>query len=72
MSYHFTHVKRYKRGAAWPDGNSRLCTRCGYEQRQRRRVAIITAFLKYTGSKTKVPVGYCEEHVPGELEGENR
>ena len=70
MSYYYTHVKRYKRGAKWDDGSARLCTRCGYERRSRKRRAAVTAFLQYSGTRFKVPVGYCEEHMPSQLEGE--
>jgi hypothetical protein len=63
MSYRFIDVKRYKRGAKWPDGKPRYCTRCGAENR-RRKQATVTALMQYLGAKTKVPVGYCDEHTP--------
>ena len=66
MSYRYVDVKRYKRGASWPDGQPRLCTRCGVEQVRRKR-AVVVANLKYSGAKTKVPVSYCESHVPDAL-----
>lgn len=61
MSYYFTHVKRYKRGATWPNGDTRTCTRCRIERR-RARQAKVTALLRYRGTKYVVPVGYCDEH----------
>jgi hypothetical protein len=61
LSYYFTHVKRYKRGAKWESGETRTCTRCRIEK-SRARQAKVTAFLKYSGTKFVVPVAYCEEH----------
>lgn len=63
MSYRYINVQRYKRGAKWPDGNPRMCTRCGYERKRRKR-AVVTAVLKYTGSPYRVPVAYCDDHDP--------
>lgn len=62
VSYSFTYVKEYKRGAKWKDGSPRMCTRCGYEGGRRKR-AIFTAIIKYNNSKFTVPVGYCEDHA---------
>lgn len=67
MSYTFQSVKRYKRGARWPDGRTRTCTRCAAEHRPRRRPATVTALLIRAGSRSKVPVGYCSEHIPDQL-----
>lgn len=61
MSYYFTRVKRYKRGAKWEDGKTRTCTRCRRE-RSRARQATVVALMKYSGSKYVVPVAYCDEH----------
>jgi hypothetical protein len=65
MSYRFQNIKRYKRGAYWPDGKPRYCTRCGAEQQTRRNQAYLVAVLQDT--KYKVPVAYCAIHVPEEL-----
>lgn len=67
MSYRFTQVKNYKRGATWPSGQPRMCVRCAYENRPRRRQAVTVALLQYVGSKIKVPVSYCDQHIPDEL-----
>lgn len=61
MSYYFTYVKRYKRGAKWDDGKTRTCTRCRIE-RSRAKQATVTALLNYQGCKYVLPVGYCDEH----------
>jgi hypothetical protein len=66
MSYTFTHVKRYKRGAKWDNGDTRTCTRCRIE-RSRAKQAVVTALMKYAGSQYKVPVAYCEDHTPEDL-----
>lgn len=63
MSFSYVNVKRFKRGASWDNGKPRLCTRCGIEQVRRKR-AVVVANLKYVGAKTKVPVAYCENHIP--------
>ena len=63
MSYTFVNVKQFKRGAKWPDGEPRMCVRCGYEGGRRRR-AVVVADLKYTGSKYRLPVAYCDKHIP--------
>lgn len=67
MSYRYVEVKRFKRGATWPDGQPRICTRCRVEDRARCKRATVTALLQYVGSKYKVPVAYCPEHVPTAL-----
>ena len=63
MSYTFTHIKHYKRGASLPNGEPRMCIRCGYLGGRRRR-AVVIAIMMYTGSDTKMPVAYCEDHIP--------
>ena len=63
MSYTFANLKRYKRGASLPNGEPRMCIRCGYIGGRRKR-AVLIADLKYSGSKYKLPVAYCEEHIP--------
>lgn len=65
-TFKFVNVKRYKRGATWADGSTRLCTRCGTERR-RRIQATTVANLTRTGSRFKVPVAYCDKHLPQEL-----
>lgn len=66
MSFYWTRVQRYKRGAQWDDGSPRMCTRCGIE-RTRRQQAVMTALLRLEGNRFKVPVGYCNDHVPEEV-----
>ena len=67
----FVYVKRFKRGAYWNDGDPRMCVRCAvevsYGRRSQRRQAVVTA-IDVTGD-SKFNVGYCDEHVPEELEG---
>jgi len=68
MSYSYTHVKRFKRGASWPDGETRLCTTCRNYKKwgdvKRVKRATVTAIMKYSGSKYKLPVSYCADHDP--------
>ena len=68
MSYAFVNVKTYKRGASWPDGEARMCTQCHYEGGRRRR-AVLVAEMKYSGDKYKLPVAYCDRHIPGLITG---
>jgi hypothetical protein len=67
----YTYVRRYKRGAYWDDGKTRTCTRCRIEKRHddrgRANQATVVAVLHDGGYK--VPVGYCDHHLPDELEG---
>lgn len=65
----FVQVRRYKTAAQWPDGATRLCTRCGAEKRHRRNPATVTAIVVHNGGR-RLPVGYCPEHVPPELSKE--
>ena len=56
MSYTFTHVQRFKRQ---PQDQS--CTRCRVIH-QRTRQVVVTANMKYSGTRFKLPVAYCEDH----------
>jgi hypothetical protein len=68
-TYYWTQVKTWKRGARWSDGETRTCTRCRADRdRRRSRAATVTATLRQRGSRFKIPVGYCPEHLPAELE----
>lgn len=71
MPFRYQSVKRYKRGARWPDGETRTCTRCRIEknggQRGRAKAAVVTAEVRKTGSKYVIPVAYCEAHIPEDL-----
>lgn len=69
MSFRYVNVKRYKRGANWPLGQTRICTRCQIE-RSRGRQAVVVAELRRSGSRFKLPVAYCEHHLPEDLQGE--
>ena len=66
MPFRFQQVKRFKRGATWPDGEPRMCTRCAvevaHELKRRKRRAVVTAVIRH--GKYRVPVGYCAGHVP--------
>ena len=67
MSIRRAKVKVYKRGARWPDGQPRMCTRCGADKtRQRRRQATMTAEL--VDGPYRIPVGYCDQHHPEETQ----
>ena len=55
------NIRHYKRGARWPDGTNRMCTRCGV-RRRRRRQAVVTAEI--ADGRYRVPVGYCEDDIP--------
>ena len=61
----FINIKRFKRGAFWPDGKPRYCTRCGAEQQSRRNQAFLVANIQ--DGKYRVPVAYCATHIPEEL-----
>lgn len=67
--FRYQSVKRYKRGARWPDGKTRTCTRCRIEKvngtRGRAAQATVTAVLITASSQ--VPVAYCEAHIPEDL-----
>ena len=70
----FVQIKRQrKRGAYWEPGVPRMCTRCGVQvslgHQTRRRQAVVTAvLLDRTPTRTyKVPVAYCNEHIPEAL-----
>ncbi len=67
MTTHYTHIKRYKRGAHWPTGEPRMCVRCRANGRPRANVAVVTAVSKSDKDSFKMPVGYCQEHIPDEL-----
>lgn len=78
----YVRVKWRKRGCYWSDGAPVMCTRCGVERklsdRGRRNQAIVMADRKhryaYEGSEGGghhvLPVGFCAEHIPEELEKE--
>ena len=68
------NVKRSKRGATWSNGEPRMCTTCSIEdkdedRRRRRRQAVVTAD-RVNGSRFRLPVAYCEKHVPDDLREE--
>lgn len=72
MSYfRYQKVKHLKRGATWPDGESRTCGRCHIEkshgERRRVRQATYVAELRKKGSPYITPLSYCDEHVPEEI-----
>ena len=66
--FSFKNVKHFKRGATWPDGSTRTCTVCRRDEDiHRAKQATTVANIVHTGSKYKVPVGYCSEHTPEEI-----
>lgn len=73
MSYfRYQKVKHLKRGATWPDGETRTCGRCRIEKnygdgRKRAKQATYTAELRKQGSPYITPLDYCDEHVPEEI-----
>lgn len=73
MNFKFQNVKRFKRGAKWGNGESRMCTRCNSDiEVTRSRQAVVTADLfntRNTASKRiVVPVAYCQEDTPEEIQ----
>ena len=64
MPFSYTGIKRYKKGAPWDDGSSRMCTRCGVEGRRKRKTAKVIALLAHDTTDYVLPVGYCKEHTP--------
>lgn len=66
MSYRYQEVRWYKRQPVWPDGQTITCTRCRYEK-QRSRQVVVMAVIKYAKTKTKLPVAYCNDHLPDQL-----
>lgn len=66
-TFKYTHIKEFKRGAKHSDGSPWMCVRCGVEGRRRRNQAIVTAIRGREGDSFKLPVGYCDEHVPANL-----
>ena len=62
MSFKLIQVKRHRRGATWPNGETRICSRCQIED-ARGRAAVLTAYLQLEGSDTKVPVAWCKKHI---------
>lgn len=63
----YVNVKSFVRGATWPSGDPRYCTTCAYAGGSRRKQAVVVADRK--GRKFRLPVAYCEGHVPAELKG---
>ena len=55
----------------WPDTDqAQSCTRCRAEKHRSRQV-VVTANMKYSGTRFKMPVAYCELHdIIGTDEGE--
>ena len=66
-NFKFINVRRYKRGAKHSDGSPWYCVRCGIT-RTRRRQATVTAQLTRRGSRFKLPVGYCDQPIPAEVQ----
>jgi hypothetical protein len=65
--FRLVEVKRYKRGAHWPEGEPRMCGRCAIEGRTRRRQAVLTAFLVRPPARFRMPVEWCSHHLPVEV-----
>lgn len=62
----FVNVESFARGATWPSGDPRYCITCSVIG-ARRKQAMVTANRK--DGKFRLPVAYCEGHVPAELKG---
>lgn len=58
----FVTIQRFKHGAKWPNGDSRMCDRCNVE-RSRSNRAMMTAIEKTIGGH-RMPVAYCNDHTP--------
>ncbi len=65
MSKRLVNVKHYKRGAKWSDGATRLCTRCGTENKRKNQAVVVADIAD---GRFRIPVGYCEPHIPEGLE----
>lgn len=63
----YRNVKRYKRGAKWPNGTPRYCVRCQVEGRRRNQATV----LAERKGKFTLSVGYCTNHTPDELREES-
>ena len=73
MSFKLQKVKTFKRGAKWENGENRMCVLCnGDINRGRSRQAVVTAELIDTRQSARkrfiVPVAYCEDHTPKEIQ----
>jgi len=66
MSFWFENVKEHPDGVTWPNGDPLLCVRCEIDGLRRKR-ATVTAYLRNPGTRFKVPVAYCPDHVPAEV-----
>ena len=64
MTTRLVNIKTYLRGAHWPDGATRLCTRCGTENRRKNQARVVADIVD---GRFRIPVGYCELHIPEEL-----
>ena len=71
------NVQQYKRGAFHIDGSPLMCITCRIEKkladikdngggRKRARQAVVT-MTKINSSGSRLPVGYCENHIPEEI-----
>lgn len=73
MKAKVVHVKHYKRGATNDDGSSMICITCRIEKklagRGRANQAVVT-LVRVSRTGSRLPVGYCEAHVPADLEEE--
>lgn len=69
--FRLVNVRRFKRGAFWPDGEARICCRCRIAGRDRPRArgrqAVVTALLVRPPARFRLPVDYCADHVPDEV-----
>jgi hypothetical protein len=53
-------------GALDANGSPVMCLRCRAENRRRAKRAVVTA-IDVTGGTMRLPVAYCQEHVPDEM-----
>lgn len=74
MATTYTRVKRYKRGATHSDGTPFLCVRCRIEKNQGERLGRTDARRRANQGTVKalsggtLPVAYCDQHMPEELQ----
>lgn len=69
----YIYIKRFKRGATHDDGSTYTCITCRIEKklagRGRANQATVTA-IRVSDTGSRLPVGYCDPHVPDELKEE--
>lgn len=67
------NVKYYKRGAYHDEGVPMMCITCRIEKKleehtRKRANQAVVSLVRVRESGSRLSVGYCEEHIPEELE----